>query len=189
MTQQPVQSSWENTKGYQCQNGYAVELSDQCSYTSEGQYTSASTYNTISSSEHQQESARDGQGYQQYGQYYLPSTSFPPQEQPNYDSVLVIDSIEDEQAQTWVDPSRSSGTGYGEARSRDQETPETGRYAEQSNQTANVARTPTTRRWSREYSPEERMRVGLPRWETEQHRIDYERRQQGRQRSHGRRRS
>jgi hypothetical protein len=34
---------------------------------------------------------------------------------------------------------------------------------------------PTTRRWSTEDCPEERLRLGLPRWESDKHRAEYER--------------
>jgi hypothetical protein len=37
----------------------------------------------------------------------------------------------------------------------------------------------TTRRWSTEDCPEERLRLGLPRWESDKHRAEYERGRRG----------
>jgi hypothetical protein len=190
-TQHPAQNSHTTTNGYQFHNGYVPEYNDEQPYTSGVQSTSTSTYHTFSSPEYQQESSWDGQGYQEYGQYYLPATSYPSQSQPNYDSVLVIDTIEDEHSEAWVDLSRSNHAGFEGVGLRPQQPSTDSRHNQQNTYTENFAHTPTARRWSREYSPEERLRIGLPRWETEQHRIEYQRRQnQGRQhhRSQGSRR-
>lgn len=42
------------------------------------------------------------------------------------------------------------------------------------NGTATDKHSPTVRRWSRENAPDERLRLGLPRWESEQHRAAYQ---------------
>lgn len=42
------------------------------------------------------------------------------------------------------------------------------------NGTATDQHSPTVRRWSRENAPDERLRLGLPRWESEQHRAAYQ---------------
>lgn len=172
MVQQPAHDSLVSTNGYHYHNEHAVQYSDEHSSTSEDQYNSAYTYNIFRSSGQNQESTSVGQDYQQYAQYYLPATTFPSQDQPNYDRVLVFDPIEDDQVGSRVDPRHLGQAHHGEERCREQEAPAPSRSAHQSNQTVNVARTPTAGRWSREYSPEERMRLGLRRWETEQHRID-----------------
>jgi hypothetical protein len=185
MTQQPAQDQRVTIDGHYYQTGYA-EYSDGYSHTSGDQSTSASANDALPS-ENQQESQWDGQ-------YYFPTTSYPPQEPLRYASELSIDSIEDDQDETRIDSSGLHQAGSArsvEAGSRVQQQPlAPGRYTQQNNQTANVARTPTARRWSREYSPEERIRVGLPRWETKRHRKNYERKQkQGYQRSEGHHRS
>lgn len=195
-TQQSGQHTYATTKDYQYQNGYPVDYSHGYSYKNGNQSQSASTYDVLSPSE-PQESQLDDQGRQQYRQYYLPTTSYPPQDTPKYDPELDIDSVEDQQAGAWAGASRypdqaseAPYSGYGDATSQAQQPSAVVRHTPQNPQTANVARTPTAQRWSREYSPEERMRVGLRRWETDQDRIDYERQQsQRRQRSQRRRRS
>jgi hypothetical protein len=170
MAQQPA-----TTDDYQHQNGYATDPSEGCSYTSGNHSYSASTYYTWSASERQYQPQWDGQGYQQYGRHYLPTASNPPHDIPDYDSELVIDSVERDEARAWGDASRPpTQPRAGDGRAQRQQRPAPARN-QQSQQ--NIAHTHTTQRWSREYSPEERMRVGLPRWETEQHRIDYQRRQ------------
>jgi len=160
------------------QNGYAVDYSDENSYTNGDYSQSASSYDTVSPSNQPQVAHWDGQGYQHYRQYYLPPTSYP-QETPKYDPEIVIDSIEDEP----VSSQYSNLPEHGSARARSQQHAAASTH--QNPHQTNVARTPTARRWSREYSPEERMRVGLSRWETEQDRMDYYERQQrqGRRRS------
>jgi hypothetical protein len=154
--------------------------SDSYSYTNVVQSQSASTYENSSATEQNPEPQWESQGYFQQGQYYLPTTPYDSQTIPTYNPELVIDSIEEGHPAVWGDAScYPSQSGYGEAGARIQQTFTAGTDTQQNSQTANVAHTLTTKRWSREYSPEERMRVGLPRWESEQHRIDYE----GRRRS------
>ena len=155
------------TNGYQYRTGYAPEYNDAFSYMIEDQSTSARVYNPLSSSEHQPEPRRENHEYRQDGQYYLPSTSYPLMKQTNYDSVLTIDTVEDEYSATWAQSSHSE---YEVARSATQESDAPERYSQGTN---HAAHSPTARRWSREYSPDERMRVGLPRWETEQDRLEY----------------
>jgi hypothetical protein len=158
-------------------NDYAINYNEGYSYTNGDYSKSTSSYDIFPRSEQQSEFQWNGNGYQQYQQYYLPPTSYP-QETPKYDPELVIDSIEEER-----DSSRfPNQPQQGRARHRPEDAATSDRSphrasSQQNSQTTNVAHTPTARRWSREYSPGERMRVGLPRWETEQHRMDYERQQ------------
>lgn len=158
-------------------NDDAISYREGNSCTNGDYSQSASSYNTFTRSEEQSELQCNGHGYQQYRQYYLPPTSYP-QETPKYDPELVIDSIEEERDS----PHFPNQPQQGRARRRPDDAATASRspqraQSQQNSQATNVAHTQTARRWSREYSPEERMRVGLPRWETEQHRIDYERQQ------------
>jgi hypothetical protein len=62
------------------------------------------------------------------------------------------------------------GGGYATSQASEQ-----GYHVQHNGQMVNQEYPPATRRWSAEYSPEERLRLGLPRWESEQHRLAYER--------------
>lgn len=132
----------------------------------------------------------DYHGYQQSNQYYLATSMYPTQETPNYDLELVIESIEDEPATSSAVASNDASQPVTDDSRESAQQPSANTYPPQTAQTANVPGTVTARRWSREYSPEERMRVGLLRFPTEQHRVEYERQQrhQRQSRQHGRRR-
>lgn len=175
VVQQPTRGTRFSTNGYQHQNGYYVMNGDSDSYIAGDQSQSVPACETSPASGQNPEPQWGSSGYLQEGQYYLPTTPYDSQTTPTYNSELIIDSIEEGDSGTWGDDSRyPRQSSYREPRSQIQQTFTGGDYTRQDSQTANIARTPTTRRWSREYSPEERMRVGLPRWESEQHRIDYE---------------
>jgi hypothetical protein len=168
---QPTRDTGAGSNDQHYASDYTINYTDGNSYTKGDHSQSASNHETICSSDEQQQLWWDDEGCQRYRQYYLPVTPYA-QETPNYDPELVIDSIEDDQCTSRF----SNQPEYREARARLHQPSTTG-STQENPQPANVARTPTARRWSREYSPEERMRVGLLRWETEQHRINYERQQ------------
>ena len=173
MAQQSTGDTRTTTGDYHYQNEYTTDSTEDCSYTSECHSYSASTYDTWSSFKQQYQPRWEGQGYQQYGQYYLPTTSNPPQDVPNYDPEIVIDSIEGMEGSARGDACNPPIPPRAEDGRAHHQQPSLSFRNQQAQE--NIAYTPTARRWSCEYSPEERMRVGLPRWKTEQHRIDYER--------------
>ena len=175
-TNQQEEDSHRTINGYQDDSVYSPEPDDAYSYQS----TSLSSHNTVASSEQQQESWWDDQGYQQYGQYHLLATGAASQEQFAYDPVLIIDPVEGGGPEAFTDFAYSNPPRHEVADTRLQQLSTSRQSTQQRNHADNIAYTPTARRWSREYSPEERMRVGLRRWENEQARTDYDQQCRGR---------
>jgi len=111
---------------------------------------------------------------------YYPAAGTVYAQYPVYDSELSIDgdqagptamahnpNASPDQTQSGTEQNPTNGIYYG----RDQ----------QNDFTANQYYSPPTNWWTAENSPEERIRLGLPRWESEEHRLAYEHSQQSHQ--------
>jgi hypothetical protein len=114
--------------------------------------------------------------YQEFQLEHLP-IPYNPGEIQMYDSELVLDSVEEQEGSSQY--SKRPGFESFEFQPQNDATKRSQDQAPRhlNPQATNIARTPTTRRWSREYAPEERIRVGLPRWESKEARRKYERHQ------------
>jgi hypothetical protein len=112
------------------------------------------------------------QGYAGQAYYFPADRTYTQQPQPTrYDNNLAFD---DDQNGT---PANSGHTGRATHYNSDyypQQTSAQGHYSTYGNGHSNAQHSETTRRWSTEISPEERLRLGLPRYESEEQRLAYE---------------
>jgi hypothetical protein len=160
-----------NTNDHYLYYGYSNDNINGAAHAN-GDHSHLTASNDSNPYAYQPQSLPNTQTSLQDQQYYLQATSHP--DVPNYGTELIIDSVEDVQGSRHL-----AQPDHGSDRPRHQ-LPDSNQRRTPHQQTAqarNVARSLTARRWSREYSPEERMRVALPRWATEQDRLDYECRQ------------
>jgi hypothetical protein len=107
--------------------------------------------------------------YSEHEYYLPPGPSYSP---PMYERELIID---EENTGTSVPPMTGRNQCSGQTRLHPtQQNSEQVSHARQNGQTRYHSPPPTTQRWSAEYSPEERMRVGLPRWESHDREVQYQ---------------
>jgi hypothetical protein len=82
--------------------------------------------------------------------------------------------FDDDQNGTPANSGYTSQTTHYNSRYYPQQTSGQGHYNTHGNDHGHAQYSETTRRWSTEISPEDRLRLGLPRYESEEQRLAYE---------------
>lgn len=110
------------------------------------------------------------QGYAGQAYYFPPDQTYA-QQPARYDYSLAFDDDQNVPLinSGYTGQATSYNSGY-----YPQQTSAQGRYNTYGNNQSNAQHSETTRRWSTEISPEERLRLGLPRFESEEKRLAYE---------------